>query len=58
VAPPADRVREGNLLTRLSLLPQAAQPGQPDQKGAAAKRHGLVATDRRVEIVGLCADCR
>jgi Fur family ferric uptake transcriptional regulator len=25
---------------------------------AAAKRHGFVATDHRVEIVGLCADCR
>jgi Fur family transcriptional regulator, ferric uptake regulator len=24
----------------------------------AAKRHGFVATDHRVEIVGLCADCR
>ena len=25
---------------------------------AAAKQHGFVATDHRVEIVGLCADCR
>ena len=25
---------------------------------AAAKRHGFVATEHRVEIVGLCADCR
>jgi Fur family ferric uptake transcriptional regulator len=24
----------------------------------AAKQHGFVATDHRVEIVGLCADCR
>ena len=25
---------------------------------AAAKQHGFVATEHRVEIVGLCADCR
>jgi Fe2+ or Zn2+ uptake regulation protein len=25
---------------------------------AAAKRHGFVATDHRVEIAGICVDCR
>jgi Fur family ferric uptake transcriptional regulator len=29
-----------------------------DWVAAAAKQHGFVATDHRVEIVGLCADCR
>jgi len=32
--------------------------GLDDWVSAAAKRHGFVATDHRVEIVGLCADCR
>jgi Fur family ferric uptake transcriptional regulator len=29
-----------------------------DWVAAAAKKHGFVATEHRVEIVGLCADCR
>ena len=29
-----------------------------DRDMAAAKQHGFVATDHRVEITGLCADCR
>src|ERR1700747_2209156 len=32
--------------------------GLDDGLSAAAKRHGFVATDHRVEITGLCADCR
>ena len=32
--------------------------GLDDWVAAAAKRHGFVATEHRVEIVGLCADCR
>jgi Fur family ferric uptake transcriptional regulator len=32
--------------------------GLEDWVAAAAKQHGFVATEHRVEIVGLCADCR
>jgi Fur family transcriptional regulator, ferric uptake regulator len=32
--------------------------GLDDWVAAAAKQHGFVATDHRVEITGLCADCR
>ena len=32
--------------------------GLDDWVTAAARRHGFVATDHRVEIVGLCSDCR
>ena len=32
--------------------------GLDEWVAAAAKRHGFVPTDHRVEIVGLCADCR
>ena len=32
--------------------------GLDEWVAAAAKQHGFVATDHRVEIVGLCADCR
>ena len=32
--------------------------GLDDWVAGAAKQHGFVATDHRVEIVGLCADCR
>ena len=32
--------------------------GLDDWVATAAKKHGFVATDHRVEIVGLCADCR
>jgi Fe2+ or Zn2+ uptake regulation protein len=32
--------------------------GLDDWVATAAKQHGFVATGHRVEIVGLCADCR
>jgi Fur family transcriptional regulator, ferric uptake regulator len=32
--------------------------GLGDWLDEVSKRHGFVATDHRVEIVGLCADCR
>jgi Fur family ferric uptake transcriptional regulator len=32
--------------------------GLEDWVATAAEQHGFVATDHRVEIVGLCADCR
>jgi len=37
---------------------EVSQCGLDDWVASAAKQHGFVATDHRVEIVGLCADCR
>lgn len=37
---------------------EVQQCGLDDWVAAAAKKHGFVATEHRVEIVGLCADCR
>jgi Fur family transcriptional regulator, ferric uptake regulator len=37
---------------------EVQQCGLDEWVAAAAKQHGFVATDHRVEIVGLCADCR
>ena len=37
---------------------EVQQCGLDDWVAAAAEQHGFVATEHRVEIVGLCADCR
>ena len=37
---------------------EVSECGLDDWVAAAAKQHGFVATEHRVEIVGLCADCR
>lgn len=36
---------------------EVQQCGLDDWVAAAAKQHGFVATDHRVEIIGLCASC-
>jgi Fur family ferric uptake transcriptional regulator len=46
------------LCERCHRVVEVQECGLDDWVSAAAKRHGFVATDHRVEIVGLCADCR
>ena len=46
------------LCERCHRVVEVQQCGLDDWVAAAAKRHGFVATDHRVEITGLCADCR
>jgi Fe2+ or Zn2+ uptake regulation protein len=46
------------LCERCHRVVEVQECGLDDWVTAAAKRHGFVATEHRVEIVGLCADCR
>jgi Fur family ferric uptake transcriptional regulator len=46
------------LCERCHRVVEVQECGLDDWVSAAAKRHGFVATDHRVEIVGLCSDCR
>jgi len=46
------------LCERCHRVVEVQECGLDDWVATAAKRHGFVATDHRVEIVGLCADCR
>ena len=43
---------------RCHRVVEVQECGLDDWVAAAARRHGFVATEHRVEIVGLCADCR
>ena len=45
------------LCERCHRVVEVKQCGLDDWVAAAAKQHGFDATDHRVEIVGLCADC-
>ncbi len=51
---------EMELLASASRIPPSVETSAIAMlsRSAAAKRHGFVATDHRVETVGLCADCR
>ena len=46
------------LCERCHRVVEVQECGLDEWVAAAAKQHGFVATDHRVEIVGLCADCR
>jgi Fur family transcriptional regulator, ferric uptake regulator len=46
------------LCERCHRVVEVRQCGLDDWVTAAAEQHGFVATDHRVEIVGLCRDCR
>jgi Fur family transcriptional regulator, ferric uptake regulator len=46
------------LCERCHKVVEIQECGLDDWVAAAAEQHGFVATDHRVEIVGLCADCR
>jgi Fur family ferric uptake transcriptional regulator len=46
------------LCERCHRVVEVDECGLDSWVAAAAKRHGFVATDHRVEITGLCADCR
>ena len=46
------------LCERCHRVVEIQECGLDDWVAAAAKKHGFVATDHRVEIVGLCEDCR
>jgi Fur family transcriptional regulator, ferric uptake regulator len=46
------------LCERCHRVVEIQECGLDDWVVAAADRHGFVATDHRVEIVGVCADCR
>ena len=46
------------LCERCHRVVEVQECGLDEWVAAAAKRHDFVATDHRVEIVGLCADCR
>jgi len=46
------------LCERCHRVVEVQECGLDEWVTSAAKRHGFVATDHRVEIVGLCADCR
>src|SRR3954462_14485937 len=46
------------LCERCQRVVEVPECGLDEWVAAAAKRHGFVATDHRVEITGLCADCR
>ena len=43
---------------RCHRVVEVQECGLDDWVAAAVKQHGFVATEHRVEIVGLCADCR
>ena len=45
------------LCERCHRVAEIQECGLDNWVAAAAKRHGFVATDHRVEIVGLCAEC-
>jgi Fur family ferric uptake transcriptional regulator len=45
------------LCERCHRVVEVQECGLDDWVATAAKKHGFVATDHRVEIVGLCADC-
>ena len=46
------------LCERCHKVVEVSECGLDEWVAAAAKKHGFVATDHSVEIVGLCADCR
>jgi Fur family transcriptional regulator, ferric uptake regulator len=46
------------LCERCHRVVEIQECGLDDWVATAAKQHGFVATDHRVEIVGRCADCR
>lgn len=46
------------LCERCHRVVEVQECGLDEWAAAAAKRHGFVATEHRVEIRGLCADCR
>jgi Fur family ferric uptake transcriptional regulator len=46
------------LCERCHRVVEVQECGLDDWVAGVTKRHGFVATDHRVEIVGLCADCR
>jgi Fur family ferric uptake transcriptional regulator len=46
------------LCERCHRVVEVQECGLDDWVASAAKRHGFVATEHRVEIVGVCADCR
>jgi Fur family ferric uptake transcriptional regulator len=46
------------LCERCHRVVEVHECGLDDWVTAAAKQHGFVATDHRVEIVGVCAECR
>lgn len=46
------------LCERCHRVVEVKECGLDDWVAAAANRHGFIATDHRLEIVGLCADCR
>jgi Fur family transcriptional regulator, ferric uptake regulator len=46
------------LCERCHRVVEIQECGLDDWVATAARQHGFVATDHRVEIVGLCADCR
>jgi Fur family transcriptional regulator, ferric uptake regulator len=46
------------LCERCHKVVEVSECGLDGWVAAAAKQHGFVATDHRVEIVGVCADCR
>jgi Fur family transcriptional regulator, ferric uptake regulator len=46
------------LCERCPRVVEVQECGLDDWVSAPAKRHGFVAAEHRVEIVGLCADCR
>jgi len=54
----ADTHHHHLLCERCHRVVEVQECGLDDWVAAAAKQHGFVATDHRVEIVGLCADCR
>lgn len=46
------------LCERCHRVVEVQECGLDDWVAAAAERHGFIATEHRVEIVGLCAECR
>jgi Fur family ferric uptake transcriptional regulator len=46
------------LCERCHRVVEVQECGLDDWVASAAKRHGFVATEHRVELVGVCADCR
>jgi Fur family transcriptional regulator, ferric uptake regulator len=46
------------LCERCHRVVEVRECGLDDWVAGAAEKHGFVATDHRVEIVGVCADCR
>ena len=54
----ADTHHHHLLCTSCHRVVEVDECGIDDWLDDVSKRHGFVATDHRVEIVGLCADCR